>query len=353
MNGEQWRLTSRGWIGTIPLSRDLHVVLEPKVTITSLFRMLEWAYDLESFKVLPAAVASESLDDMYDRLASILASLVLKRARRGLYRAYVPEEDRLPYVRGSLQVREMMRRPWDPDLPCQYHDHTADVIENQILAWTLFTIGRSGVITRSRDSVRAAYRAVHDSTTLRHFSAQACIARLYNRLNDDYRMPHALCRFFLEHAGPSHELGDRKVFPFLVNMGRLYERFVARWLARHLPAEYRLVAQERVTLHAAHNLGINIDLVVYDSRTNEPVFVLDTKYKNPDSPSPEDISQVVSYAVAKRARTAVLIYPVEIPRPYDGAYGAGDIRVRTLHFGLEGDLDAAGRQFVGQLLEID
>jgi 5-methylcytosine-specific restriction enzyme subunit McrC len=56
---------------------------------------------------------------------------------------------------------------------------------------------------------------------------ESCVGRTYNRLNADYEPMHALCRFFLENSGPTHERGDRSMFPFLVDMSRLYELFVA------------------------------------------------------------------------------------------------------------------------------
>ncbi len=48
----------------------------------------------------------------------------------------------------------------------------------------------------------------------------SCDGRTYNRLNADYEPMHALCRFFLNNSGPTHERGDRPMLPFLVNMSR-------------------------------------------------------------------------------------------------------------------------------------
>lgn len=161
---------------------------------------------------------------------------------------------------------------------------------------------------------------------------------------------HALCRFFLEHTGPTHEVGDRQMFPFLVNMARLYELFVARWLKRDLPKGYRLVAQKRVSLNEQDQFGINIDLVIYEHGSDTPVCVLDTKYKAPNAPSPSDLQQMVAYAAAKRAPRAVLIYPIALPRQFNARYGASDIVVETLTFGLDRDLNVEGTDFLSGLI---
>jgi 5-methylcytosine-specific restriction enzyme subunit McrC len=216
------------------LSEDLGLALHPKVELSNLFRMLEYAYKLSSFEFLDDLFEARSLEVFYNRLARTLARQILNRARKGFYRAYVAKRERLPYVRGRLDVRGLAQRPWDVNLQCHYEEHTADVEDNQILAWILFVIARSGLLTENTSlMVRQAYRSLQGFVTLQPFGPSDCVGRPYTRLNDDYQRIHALCRFFLEHCGPSHEMGDRNMLPFLVNMARLYELFVAEWLGAH------------------------------------------------------------------------------------------------------------------------
>jgi 5-methylcytosine-specific restriction enzyme subunit McrC len=326
--------------------------MHPKVVPGNLFRMLEYAYRLQSFHILSGTIECNTLEDVYDRLAGILAHRILDRVRSGLYRSYVAETADLPYLRGSLDVERLMRAPWGVELRCHYEENTLDVEENQILAWTLFTIARQGMCREETTRlVRSAFRALNGTVTLHAFDPRACIGRLYNRLNDDYRQLHALCRFFLEQSGPGHETGDRTMLPFLVNMGRLYELFVAEWLKEHLSEHYRLVAQESVSLDTNRTLSLMIDLVIYDRITGQPLCVLDTKYKTPSAPSPDDRDQIIAYAAALGGTQAALIYPVALEHPFDGHFGASGIHLRTLKFGIEGELEAEGRKFLKELLE--
>jgi 5-methylcytosine-specific restriction enzyme subunit McrC len=354
----RWALTSLGWVGTIPLAEGLSLVLQPKVPLHNLFGMLDYAYRLRSFHVLEEdLIHSSSLEAFYENLACVLARRVLDRARKGLHRAYVDRAGPLPYVAGRMNVRCLMRRPWDPHLRCHVEAHTADIADNQILAWTLRHILRSGVCTaRTLPVIRQAYRALRGSTTLHPYTAQDCAGRLYHRLNADYHPMHALCRFFLEHAGPGHSIGDRTFLPFLVNMARLYELFVAEWLKRHLDTtRFQLKAQDTVTLGARPDgapLRFNIDLTLYDAKTQRAVCVLDTKYKTPAAPSSEDLAQVVMYAELKHCRDAYLIYPVPVPF----AQQVGRIRVRSLTFAIGGGaehtsypLEESGRAFLEEL----
>ena len=347
----QWELTPQGWVGYIPVTAELGLQLQPKIALENIFRMLEYAYRLESFEFLAEDVTHvRSLADFYERLANILAKRVLDRARKGLHRAYMPENERLPYVRGRLDARRLAHRPWSAALHCHYEEHTADIEENQILAWTLQRIARSNMCSsRVQPTVRQAYRALHGAASLQPFSPQDCVGRLYNRLNADYHPMHALCRFFLEHSGPTHRVGDRTFMPFLVNMARLYELFVAEWLKQHLQTErLQLKAQDTVTLGKDQNLRFNIDLTLYDTETQAALCILDTKYKAAQTPSASDISQVVTYAEIKGCQDAFLIYPTPLHPPLDQQIGRK--RVRSLTFPIAGDLEASGRIFRAELL---
>ncbi len=344
----QWRLTPQGWVGHIPLTPEFHFALQPKVPLGNLFRMLEYAYQLKGFHLLEGLAACQSLEEFYERLAHILARRTLDRARKGFYRAYLPETEQLPYVRGRLDARQAIRLPGQVKLKCRYQEHTPDVEENQILAWTLRRITRSGACTeRTLPAIRRAYRSLQGLATLQPFNANACVGRLYNRLNDDYRPLHALCRFFLEQSGPGHQPGERAMLPFLVDMARLFELFVAEWFKANVLPGTKLKAQERVNIGETGALHFNIDLALDDIDTGVTWCVLDTKYKTVDTPAKDDISQVVTYAVAKGCRQAVLIYPTPLAQPLDEKIG--DIRVRSLTFALDDDLEQAGQALLDSL----
>ena len=345
----KWQLTPQGWVGHIPLTPEFHFALQPKVELSNLFRMLEYTYDLESFRFLAGLFDCQSLEELYELLAHELARRVLERGRKGFYRAYVPETARLPYVRGRLDVQQVMQSPERVNLQCHYQEHTADIEENQILAWTLLVIARSGIGREERalPTVRRAYRALQGLVAVQPYPPVACMNRLYTRLNDDYRPLHALCRFFLEQSGPGHRLGDHTMLPFLVDMARLYERFVAKWLKTHLPPELQLEAQERVNIGETGSLYFEIDLVLSETGSEATRYVLDTKYKVSDKAATDDIHQMISYAHTKGCSEAILLYPTPLRQPFDETIRG--IRVRSLTFSLDGDLEQAGNEFIQRL----
>jgi 5-methylcytosine-specific restriction enzyme subunit McrC len=341
----QWRLKSKGRVGNIPITPEFHIAIRPKVSINNLFGMLEYAYKLK-IKFPQGAIQCKFLEQSYERLANILAQKILERCRKGLYRDYLSKTERLASIRGRVDLRSALQKPWDVKLKCHYNEQTGDIEDNQILAWTLFIIGRSGLCRESVSStVRKAFHALQGFVTLKPFKSEACIDRNYHRLNQDYQLLHALCRFFLDNTGPSHEIGDREMLPFLIDMANLYEQFVAEWLKANTPKGFFLKQQHRV-IHD-QNYFDRIDLLLCDIATKKVQYVLDTKYKAPDKVDNTDRNQVVTYATLLNCKNAILIYPQTLKAPIDQQIG--DIRVRSLTFSLNSDLNEAGKTFLTSL----
>ncbi len=174
-----------------------------------------------------------------------------------------------------------------------------------------------------------------------------CVERVYNRLNADYEVMHKLCRFFLDSTGPTQKLGTRGMMPFLVNMAALFEKFVAQWLTRKMASQYLLKRQESLTLGEKGGLRMVMDLVLYDRRTQQPLCVLDTKYKTHNTVRPEDYNQVVAYADALHCDTAILIYPQPFVQTFDEKKGR--VRVKAVAFDINDDLIAAGNNLLSEL----
>ncbi len=343
--GQRWRLTPKGCVGFLPVGANLGLALRPKVPIANLFRMLEHAYRLDSFRFLDGAFACASLDDVYARLARELARRVLERVRRGLHRAYEENEERLRFLRGRFDVGDHLRAPWQLRFQCRFAEHTLDIEENQILAWALHVARRT--ITgpeETRTLVRRAYRALQGTIDIAPIPSSARIRRSYDRLTRDYAPMHTLSAFIIDHAGPQHVSGDRTMLPFVLDMNRLFEKFVSTVLTNHAGPDRSVVAQERVQ-PAGDEVTFVLDLLVRDS-SGKAMRVIDTKYKDVSSPSPDDVAQVVAYATAVGATEAVLVYP----RVVNWAAMVGPVKVRMVGLPLDGDVTSAAGSLAGVLL---
>jgi 5-methylcytosine-specific restriction enzyme subunit McrC len=344
-------LRPSGYVGQLPISSDLLIRIAPKIPVANIFGMFEYAYDLNPFNfgdVVNVAV----IEDLFERLASILARRVLRRVRKGLYSSYIAEEGDLPFLRGRIAIAETTRGMLRgaTTLSCQFEEHTADVEDNRILAWTLYCLRKLPFKRQSvQRDVRQAYLALAGTITVTPAEACKCVNRFYHRLNDDYQPMHGLCRLFLEHLGPGIEAGEHVFLPFIVDMPILFETFVAQWLKERVPPELQITPHFRVPLDANVKLTFDMDIVVRNRATGQVLAILDTKYKRAALPDAADIQQVTAYAVQLNAPKAILIYPSSQTQPIEARIR--DISVKSLVFDISRE-DLGGDAFLRELMSV-
>ena len=91
----------------------------------------------------------------------------------------------------------------------------------------------------------------------------------------------------------------------------------AEWLRTNAPMGTTIRCQHSAQLDANVEMKIRIDIVICDERSQQPIAVLDTKYKSNEQPSESDIHQIAFYARASsRSRYARLSIGAGEPFPY-------------------------------------
>lgn len=350
LNNRQYVVRARNWVGHFPVSDRLVVHVAPKVPVSRIFAMLEVAFGLKSFGFVDGDVDVASIDDLIEHLTMILAQRTLARVRRGIYKAYVSREEQLGVVRGRINVRKALQATQRGivKVDCEFEELTSDLADNRILLWTLHLASRAVKRAEVRALSGRAHRALLGEVQLAPASAAECVGRVYQRLNEDYRPLHALCRLILSGVGPDIGLGSNTVLPFSLNMASLFEEFVATWLRDNTEDMFTVQSKYNVSLQSNLALSFEMDLVIRDPATNAPIAVLDTKYKDVTEPSAADLSQIVSYAVELGVKKAFLVYPKPMPRPF--CLITGGIEVMPLWFDIGTDQASAGQTFLSRLL---
>jgi 5-methylcytosine-specific restriction enzyme subunit McrC len=348
---EGWKIKPKGWVGFIALTKNLAIQISPKVSISNLFNMMEYVYGFKEIKIdfqdKFELVRCDSIVTFYDRFALLLACRILHRAKKGFYQSYVEKTESLLCVRGRIDIRSSLKTLGNLRLNCKYREFTGHIIDNNILAWTLYVITRSGACNRSLPEVGRALQSLRGVVEMRPCSPSDCINRQYNRLNEDYQAIHSLCRFFLESRGASFNHGEYSIPSFLINMDKLFEDFLASWIKIHLPNSY-LECQEPFSISSS-GTSSRIDLVLYDKKNGSAHSVMDTKYKKKFDP--QDFYQIITYALVKNCSKAFLIYP-EIPENCpEELFPVQGISVKILIFSLKDDLEIAGQRFKYELLK--
>jgi 5-methylcytosine-specific restriction enzyme subunit McrC len=350
-----YELQPKGYVGHFPISDDLFVIITPKVQIANLFRMLEYAFDLKSFEILPGDARIETIEELFELFASILAQRVLLRVNKGLYCSYFVETDLLPFVRGRIRIAPTLRNTarGATKLCCSYEEHSYDVEDNRILFWTLYCLRRlSFTPGKAQQQVRLAYRALLGSVTLEQIDPNECLGRSYHRLNEDYQAMHRLCGLLLRHLGPGLHEGETHLLPFRVYMPTLFELFVFRWLKEHLEQrtpEIEVIPKQEAHMESSFELKYEMDIALLDRQTGEVVAILDTKYKKDKVPGRDDLHQVAIYAKLAHSSYAILVYPSLDSEPQEVHFEG--VTIRSLVFDI-GKQDLGGDAFLHDLYHV-
>ena len=347
-----YKIQPTGYVGLIPLNRDFSLHIKPKIEVGNIFRMLEYANKLKSFNFLEGTASVGSIEDIFERLITILAARVLDRNRKGLYRGYVQRTQSLSYISGRMLIKpstiSLLKGSIDP--VCEFEENTVDLKENKILLWTIYNLRHLAMEKNANQKVRMAYRELIHKVTLVPFSSNECTQCSYNKLNIDYKPMHAICRFLLEQIVPNLEKGPYEFIPFIVYMPALFELFVEEWLRQHLPKKHHLKSQYMATLDQSgsfESLRFKIDLVLSSSDTNEVCCIMDTKYTKTPQSRIEDVKQAVAYATKMKTKRAFLVYPSREIKSFNCS--VGDIQVGSLVFDISGEIEASGHSFLESL----
>ena len=308
----RYRLTPRGVVGTLVLP-SCRLVIRPKVPLDSFLHLLD---PLAVWSTQRDQVVAEPEGDLLNFLGGQLARLLEERSAAGLRRDYRERAECSPILQGRLDVAAQLRQGAvsRDRLHCVRDEFTADVICNQIARTTgELVLANPLVGSDARASLERAldtYQGV-DKIALN----ESVFAGAVDSRSPGYGPLLELCRFLAEHLQPGVAAGAFPAPAFLVDMERVFERYVADGLRQRFSvARGWTVEAQLARAIAVPDLVIRPDLCL--ARHGRLRLVADTKWKDLGS-SPvnsTDAYQVIAYAIGLGARRAALLYPGDCNR---------------------------------------
>ncbi len=338
---QNWRssaitLQAKQYVGFIVLD-DVQINIQPKVPVENLFYMLTYAYDLPEFRQERVSLGSAAA--LFDFVVEFFARRVERLGRQGIYRQYVDFRRNEPYLRGRLQMNAHLQRNavHSQRFYQQVNEFTPDILENQILNYTLWKLSRFPLASSVRSHLRRAGSAFA-AVSLIPLDPVACQSVLFNRLNNHYRAPIALAHLLLQHLSLEATAGSTPFLAFLFDMNQLFERFVAYFLR-----EYFTKQEPALTVDIQPPLWLDQDQTqkripdIVLRRDGQRVLVLDTKYKRFNgNPTDPDVNQMVTYCYGMDVPAGLLIYTGQNATPYRSPIR--DLRISATTLDLSGDL---------------
>lgn len=331
-------LAARQYVGDILVGDTQIRIRSEKASMVNLFWMLTYAYDLPEFRDQTSAYRDE--DSLFEFLVAIWAAQVECLVRRGIYCSYRRRQDDQPRLRGKLEMAQQVRRNLvHPErFAVQWADHTPDLLENRLLKHVSLRLASVRYVRQPRLSqrLRRAYAAFdqvqYAPIRSRHFEQVR-----YNRLNQHYRAPLALAQLLWQHLSVRNESGQVPFATYLFDLNVLFERFIAAYLKEVLRGkEVQVREKYRSPLDRDRLENAEMDVVLL--RDDDPVLVLDTKYKGyGGSPARTDLTQIYTYCQTMAVQQGVILYP-SAAHLYDRRRMTG-VDVTVLGVGLAGSLE--------------
>jgi 5-methylcytosine-specific restriction enzyme subunit McrC len=329
----------------------------------NLLHMLAYADQLP-LRAHQAAELASPTSDWFEILTALFASHLYDAWLRGPARSYQTIESELPVLKGRWRLSEQMRYPHRRHLfSVAYDELSANTPLNQVFRFVVERLWRLTRSPSSRRTLGELRMAMEEISLPAAVTAADAAPTLINRLSAPFLPLLNLARLFLDGEALQLAGGGMASFAFLIDMNRLFEGFIAGFLARHrstaLPFTLQgchLATQARgMVRHLARVEGQRVfrlqpDLLFHTDHA--VLLIADTKYKRLDlsrstlGVSQEDAYQMFAYSHCYRCpqilllypQTAALLSPIRREFRLEGETGA-IIRVATVD--LRGDLGRA------------
>lgn len=301
-----WQVTASEHVGSLVVD-DLHLLIRPKIKPENLFLLLEvglpaQAWQREAFEYATGA-------DLLPSVVSFFARTVETTLGRGLLRSYREQRERLVALRGRIDIPAHTSRAGIAlPVACRFDEYTADNDENRYLK---AAIRRALRVARTPAEDRR--RLISQLVSLEEVSDVPVRAddldRIgITRLNAHYEPALRLARLLLDNLTLVDQRGVTTASSFMVDMNKLFERFVTERLRRALRGRLEVWAEPHVHLAEGRRVLMKPDL--HFRRRGHSAYVGDIKYKlTADARALNaDYYQLLAYTTALDLPEGVLIY---------------------------------------------
>lgn len=331
-------------VGTIGYG-DLRIAIAPKLPASRVMWMLMvGGLDLD----WRDEAVSLDTSDIVEALALLFLRELEAVLRRGLVSGYHQVEQTDVILRGRLRIGEQFGRRYGMLYPLEieYQEHDRDIPENQILLSALLVLVETLQASGSRLVPRLAGVVPTFASVTPIVAGNVLPNVLVTRLNEHYVDALALADLVLRRSGLSEAEGEQPGKGILFPMWSVFERFVARVLARELTTE-NVSAQYSTPLvrNSSETFLIRPDIVISEGGLRH--LVVDTKFKSA-APTSGDLYQMCAYAGVLGVKDVMLLYAEPAESRTLTMSGTG-VRVHIRGVDLSGDRDIVVQSVVNSV----
>lgn len=333
-----FNLRPSSYIGALNVG-NLAVVVRPKIPISRVMFLIAYSLDPKNWRRDSVGWARDQ--DVLEAIALVFARRTRQAIRRGLLQGYRREEDALNTVRGRIRFGDQIRRRFSLPLPIEvaFDEFTEDIEENRLLKTAIHLLGHNSIRSLAARQQVSRLRPAFNTVELGSYRRGQVPEISYSRLNEHYRPAIELARLIIENCSLELFHGEVNGAAFLIDMNRVFERFLYVALKEALGLEgpqWRSGA--RLTLDYDDCIEMEPDLSWWPpgpaKSDSLPVFVGDAKYKTIESQDfrHADIHQMLAYCTAADLDSGLLIYAAgeKTPREYRVRYVDKTVEIVSL-----------------------
>ena len=254
------------------------------ILIKNIYYMLSYAFQTLKQQDYER-VAAEEFDKIYDLFAAILAKGVARQLKQGLYREYVPVQDKLSVMRGKLNmsVTVRLKAQCSRRLACEYDNFSENNIYNQILKTTIYRLVRTKDVDIKQKQALKKLLLFFGNIDLIQTDHIKWNQLIYQRGNKNYELLLNICHLTLNGLLQTTEKGEFRLLSFSdEHMEMLFQRFVMEYYKQHHnelnpkapKIDWNITdEQQNSMIHFLPKMQTDITL-----QSGDKTLIIDTKY---------------------------------------------------------------------------
>ena len=310
------KIQSKFYIGILHISQRLDIIIKPKIHFADFITMLTyvdtkrvrvWHELAENIERVPNFIyyfLKIFLEDTY--------ILLLKCCHYGYQRNSIVEK----VPRGKIQIISTISQQYQipPRFICQVHEFSSNIIENQIIRWTLEYI--TPLISGDLLPIYRNLLNLLKEVELKKIFIQDIDRLHYTKLTQPYHTIHDFCRLILQDFSLDFNQGNEHCYAFVLNSWNVYEKFLFAILNQfqnkyHVDAYKIKDINEEIDWDQKFNSFNRPDMILSDHE-EKPRIIIDAKYKFESGRT--DKLQIKEYIGERSLQLGFLIYPFSTDR---------------------------------------
>lgn len=318
------KICARNYVGVVQYE-DIRIEVYPKIFADSevedpkkwQLNLLYWLTYCRKIK-FPFSYADVSklkFDDYLELLIYVFANFTEEIISQQPYQSYQKVEEETSFLKGRLSFENYTKHnlttaKWQ-NFYCNYEPFVYDNLFNRIIKYVTKRLSVISENFLNKEKLNEILFILHDVTDI-PCTADDCEKVKLNALYEDHKHILELCKLYLSNQVIDMDSEDSRNFCFLVPMEYIFEDFIFGFISDKWSS---LGIKSQSTDFLATNKGAQVFQIKNDMFIKDQL-IIDTKYKLrglgdglKEGVSQGDLYQMVSYAIRRNCKNAMLLYP--------------------------------------------